>query len=148
MGIANSKLLAHLQSLLKACLNCGGCSRQQLYKRVPQSDTCLTILATCPAVRSLPWKVCYCRTLSVFATTQLNDDCINMDCWWKPVEVPLCSPQIPHGLAWNQTRASVERGRRMTVPRDLQLRHILISRLEEMSVSSVPVLLGLPIGPV
>jgi len=34
----------------------------------------------------------------------------------------------------------------MTVPSDLQLRHILISRFEEMPVSSVPVLPGLPVG--
>jgi hypothetical protein len=28
----------------------------------------------------------------------------------KPVPVPLCPPQIPHGLTWARTRASVVRG--------------------------------------
>jgi hypothetical protein len=32
----------------------------------------------------------------------------------KPVLVPLCSPQIPHGLARVGTRASAARGRRLT----------------------------------
>jgi hypothetical protein len=32
----------------------------------------------------------------------------------KPVPVPLCPPQIPHGLTRARTRASVVRGRRLT----------------------------------
>jgi hypothetical protein len=32
----------------------------------------------------------------------------------KPVPVPLCPPQIPHGLTRNRTRASAVRGRRLT----------------------------------
>jgi hypothetical protein len=32
----------------------------------------------------------------------------------KPVPVPLCPPQIPHGLTQARTRASVVRGRRLT----------------------------------
>jgi hypothetical protein len=32
----------------------------------------------------------------------------------NPVPVPLCPPQIPHGLTWNWTRASAVRGRRLT----------------------------------
>jgi hypothetical protein len=32
----------------------------------------------------------------------------------KPVPVPLCSPQIPHRLRWDRTRASAVRGRRLT----------------------------------
>jgi hypothetical protein len=32
----------------------------------------------------------------------------------KPVPVPLCSPQIPHGLTRDLTRASAVRGRRLT----------------------------------
>jgi hypothetical protein len=32
----------------------------------------------------------------------------------KPVPVPLCPPQIPHGLTRDQTRASVVRGWRLT----------------------------------
>jgi hypothetical protein len=32
----------------------------------------------------------------------------------KPVPVPLCPPQIPHGLTWDRTRASAVRGRRLT----------------------------------
>jgi hypothetical protein len=32
----------------------------------------------------------------------------------KPVPVPLCPPQIPHGLTWARTRASAVRGRRLT----------------------------------
>jgi hypothetical protein len=32
----------------------------------------------------------------------------------KPVPGPLCPPQIPHGLAWDRTRASAVRGRRLT----------------------------------
>jgi hypothetical protein len=32
----------------------------------------------------------------------------------KPVPVPLCPPQTPHGLTRNQTRASPVRGRRLT----------------------------------
>jgi hypothetical protein len=34
--------------------------------------------------------------------------------WEKPVPVPLCPPQIPHGLTRAWTRASVVRGRRPT----------------------------------
>ena len=33
----------------------------------------------------------------------------------KPVPVPLCPPQIPHGLIWDRTRVSAVRGRRTTV---------------------------------
>ena len=32
----------------------------------------------------------------------------------KPVPVPLCTPQIPHGLTQDRTRASVVRGRQLT----------------------------------
>jgi hypothetical protein len=32
----------------------------------------------------------------------------------KPVPVPLCPPQIPHGLTRTRTRASAVRGRRLT----------------------------------
>jgi hypothetical protein len=32
----------------------------------------------------------------------------------KPVPVPLCPPQIPHGLTRDRTRASAVRGRRLT----------------------------------
>ena len=32
----------------------------------------------------------------------------------KPVPVPLCPPQIPHGLIWDRTRSSAVRGRRLT----------------------------------
>jgi hypothetical protein len=32
----------------------------------------------------------------------------------KPVPVPLCPPQIPHGLIRDRTRASAVRGRRLT----------------------------------
>jgi hypothetical protein len=32
----------------------------------------------------------------------------------KPVPVPLCPPQIPHGLTRERTRASAVRGRRLT----------------------------------
>jgi hypothetical protein len=32
----------------------------------------------------------------------------------NPVPVPLCSPQIPHGLTWARTRSSTLRGRRLT----------------------------------
>jgi hypothetical protein len=32
----------------------------------------------------------------------------------KPVPVPLCPPQIPHGLTRDWTRASAVRGRRLT----------------------------------
>jgi hypothetical protein len=32
----------------------------------------------------------------------------------KPVSVPLCPPQIPHGLTRAQTRASAVRGQRLT----------------------------------
>jgi hypothetical protein len=31
----------------------------------------------------------------------------------KPVTVPLCSPQISHGLAWDRTRVNTVRGRRL-----------------------------------
>jgi hypothetical protein len=34
--------------------------------------------------------------------------------WEKPVPVPLCPPQIPHGLTRAWTRASAARGRRLT----------------------------------
>jgi len=41
--------------------------------------------------------------------------------WWndteelgeEPVPVPLSSPQISHGLAWNRNRATEVRGRRL-----------------------------------
>jgi hypothetical protein len=32
----------------------------------------------------------------------------------KPVSVPLCPPQISHGLTRHRTRASAVRGRRLT----------------------------------
>jgi hypothetical protein len=32
----------------------------------------------------------------------------------KPVPVPLCPPQIPHGLTRDRTRASAVGGRRLT----------------------------------
>jgi hypothetical protein len=32
----------------------------------------------------------------------------------NPVPVPLCPPQIPHGLSWEWTRAAVVRSRRLT----------------------------------
>jgi hypothetical protein len=32
----------------------------------------------------------------------------------KPVPVPLCPPQIPHGLTWDRTRASAVTGRQLT----------------------------------
>jgi hypothetical protein len=32
----------------------------------------------------------------------------------KPAPVPLCRPQIPHGLARARTRASAVKGRRLT----------------------------------
>jgi hypothetical protein len=32
----------------------------------------------------------------------------------KPVPVPLCPPQIPHGLTRDRNRASAVRGRRLT----------------------------------
>jgi hypothetical protein len=34
--------------------------------------------------------------------------------WEKSVPVPLCPPQIPHGLTRYRTRASALRGRRLT----------------------------------
>jgi hypothetical protein len=34
--------------------------------------------------------------------------------WEKPVPVPLCPPQIPHGLTGARTRVFVVRGRRLT----------------------------------
>jgi hypothetical protein len=34
--------------------------------------------------------------------------------WEKPVPVPLCPPQIPHGLTQARTRTSRARGRRLT----------------------------------
>jgi hypothetical protein len=50
-----------------------------------------------------------------------------MEHWWKwnwqgnievlgekPVPVPLCPPQIPHGLTWNWTRNSAAGSRRLT----------------------------------
>jgi hypothetical protein len=33
----------------------------------------------------------------------------------KPVPVPLCPPQIPHGLPWERTRAAAVRRRQLTV---------------------------------
>jgi hypothetical protein len=44
----------------------------------------------------------------------------------KPVPVPLCSLQIPHGLTWTRARASAVRGRRLTAwamarPHEVQL---------------------------
>jgi hypothetical protein len=50
----------------------------------------------------------------------------------KPVPVPLCSPQIPHGLTRARTRASAVRGRRLTTRamarprRPLHSEHFLI----------------------
>jgi hypothetical protein len=32
----------------------------------------------------------------------------------KPVSMPLCPPQIPHGLSRDRTRASAVGGRRLT----------------------------------
>jgi hypothetical protein len=34
--------------------------------------------------------------------------------WEKPLPVPLCPPEIPHGLTRARTRASAVRGRRLT----------------------------------
>jgi len=35
--------------------------------------------------------------------------------WENPVALPLCPPQIPHGLVWHWVRALKLRGRRLTV---------------------------------
>jgi hypothetical protein len=32
----------------------------------------------------------------------------------NPVPVPLCTPQISHGLTWDRARASAVRGQRLT----------------------------------
>ena len=32
----------------------------------------------------------------------------------KPVTVPLCPPQMSHGLAWDRTRASAVKGKQLT----------------------------------
>jgi len=32
----------------------------------------------------------------------------------KPVPLPLCPPQIPHGMAWDHTRALIVRGWQLT----------------------------------
>jgi hypothetical protein len=36
------------------------------------------------------------------------------DLWEKPVVIPLCPPQIPHGLAWDWSWVSAARGRQLT----------------------------------
>jgi hypothetical protein len=33
----------------------------------------------------------------------------------KPAPLPLCTPQIPHGSAWDRTRPSEVSGRQLTV---------------------------------
>jgi hypothetical protein len=38
----------------------------------------------------------------------------NWSTWGKPAPVPLCSPQIPHGLTWARTRAAVVGSRWLT----------------------------------
>jgi hypothetical protein len=43
----------------------------------------------------------------------------------KPVPVPLCPPQTPHGLTQVQTRASMVRGWRLTASAMAQPRSIL-----------------------
>jgi hypothetical protein len=45
----------------------------------------------------------------------------------KPVPVPLCPPQIPHGLTWERTRASAVRGRRLTTWAFLGNLHVAVS---------------------
>jgi hypothetical protein len=44
----------------------------------------------------------------------------------KPVPVPLCPPQTPHGLARDRTRASTVRGRRLTAWAMARPKQILI----------------------
>jgi hypothetical protein len=39
---------------------------------------------------------------------------VNRQLGEKPFPVPLCPPQIPHGLTWDRTRASAVEGRRLT----------------------------------
>jgi hypothetical protein len=47
--------------------------------------------------------------LSVWMCVLFNDAI-----WENPVPVPLCPPQIPHGITWDWTKASAVRGRRLT----------------------------------
>jgi hypothetical protein len=47
----------------------------------------------------------------------------------KPVPVPLCPPQIPHGLTRYRTRASALRGRRLTAWRPIFIRYLGLSSL-------------------
>jgi hypothetical protein len=38
----------------------------------------------------------------------------DQNAWGKPIPVPLCPPQIPRGLTWDQIRVSELAGQRLT----------------------------------
>ena len=63
-------------------------------------------------------KIAYINTLSVDETDARNGGMTLTGktevLGEKLVPVPLCPPQIPHGLTWNRTRASAVRGLRQT----------------------------------
>jgi len=151
MGIANMYLLAHRRSLLKACRNCSLC----IYW-VFQAAA----LQTSAPVRYLSHNPCYMPSRSLALKGVLLQDaiciCDYTALWWlHEYGLSMESCRSATLLTTNPTRTGLEpnpgsRGERPAndLPRDLQLRHIPISRFEEMCLSSVPVLPGLSVGPV
>jgi hypothetical protein len=54
----------------------------------------------------------------------------------KPVPIPLCPPQIPHGLTWTRTRVSALRGGRLTAWAKARPNTFIISGYSEMQYST------------
>ena len=54
------------------------------------------------------WMKCEYKTMVEYR--QRKTDVLGM----KPLTVPICLPQIPHGVGWDRARASAVRARRLT----------------------------------
>jgi hypothetical protein len=66
-------------------------------------------MPTCVSILCIPQMIWVWR-----ATVEWYIDGKTVELWEKPAPVPLCPPQIPHGLTKARTRASAVRGRRLT----------------------------------
>jgi hypothetical protein len=68
----------------------------------------------CNPVMKMRMMIIFCPFPSNGAPMEWNWQGKTEELGEKPVPVPLCPPQIPHGLTRDRTRASAVRGRRLT----------------------------------
>jgi hypothetical protein len=68
----------------------------------------------CNPAMQMKMMIIFCPFLSNGAPVEWNWQGKTKVLGQKPVPVPLCPPQIPHGLSRDQTRASAVGGRRLT----------------------------------